>query len=587
MPVSCCLAEFARGASTLAAAPGAHQAQPRAVAGAQTPATTPLARRTRGDAVEKVTFARDEGKLHVLILANGAVEYRSFRLKNPPRLVVDIPQTANRAGHRKIWVGTPPLQSIRVAQFLSDPPISRVVMDLDTLTPYKVRRRGNVVEVELKAPGAGTARAPEAKARLETGSAVAAPGAAVAGARLSRSAAAADASGSSGDASSSSAATMATLAPEPISWPSQSRWGFSSEPLNPMPSLSGFPGLWKTIGADALPAGSFGATGWMDRINRNPGYLTITTTGASWFASLHRRVALAGQFNVNRRILVRRADQLSFGQDTLRQLGKGGCPEPNCFPTNLLPIGFPATGVPGAAPASIPLLFDPHSLSRIPLNQAGFHELYPFANRRLNTGVAEVVFAGHINLVDTQGGRGVAVALRPHIAIPTETKFRELLSNGVQTGSLQGGVDVLFEGHAGDILGAYVNVGYMHLADPDEVDLRNVVPVRIGFNLPRTSRLQLLTEFTLDTFVGDGTASQFVGDGFEDDTIVDGTIGFRGHLTPWFSVSAGYRHTLNHFGGDKNGFVFQLAASHVSVPLVSQRTAAPLPSICPSITVQS
>ena len=172
-------------------------------------------------------------------------------------------------------------------------------------------------------------------------------------------AAAADASGSSGDASSSSAAAMATLAPEPISWPSQSRWGFSSEPLNPMPSLFGFPGLWKTIGADALPAGSFGATGWMDRINRNPGHLTITTSGASWFASLHRRVALAGQFNANRRILVRRADQLSFGQSTLRQLGKGGCPEPNCLPTNLLPIGFPATPCPRGRASVHPLAVRP------------------------------------------------------------------------------------------------------------------------------------------------------------------------------------------------------------------------------------
>ena len=343
-----------------------------------------------------------------------------------------------------------------------------------------------------------------------------------------------------------------------------------------MPSLLGFPGLWKTIGADALPAGSFGATGWMDRINRNPGQLTITTSGSSWFASLHRRVALAGQFNANRRILVRRADQLSFGQSTLRHLGKGGCPEPNCFPTNLLPIGFPATPVPVASPASIPLLFDPHSLSRIPLNQAGFHELYPLANRRLNTDVAEVVFAGHINLVDAQGGRGMAVALRPHIAIPTETESLELLSNGVQTGGVQGGVDVLFEGHAEDMLGAYVNVGYTHRADPDEVDLRNVVPVRVGFNLPRTSRLQLLTEFTLDTFVGDGTATQYVRDGFENDTTVDGTIGFRGYLAPWFSVSAGYRRTLNQFGGDKNGFVFQLAAAHVSVPLVPPPTSPTL-----------
>ena len=172
--------------STPAAAPGAYEASPPAVARAETEATTPLARRTRGNAIEKVTFAREEDKLRVLILANGAVEYRAFRLQNPPRLVVDIPQTANRAGHRQIRVGTPPLQRIRVAQFRSDPPISRVVMDLDTMTPYKVRRRGHVVEVELKAPGARTGRARGAKAQTTKGSTVTLPGAAVADANLSR-----------------------------------------------------------------------------------------------------------------------------------------------------------------------------------------------------------------------------------------------------------------------------------------------------------------------------------------------------------------------------------------------------------------
>ena len=173
--------------STLAAALGDQEAPPLAVAGAETPAATPLTQRTRGNAIEKVTFARDEGRLRVLILANGRVEYRAFQLKKPPRLVVDIHQTSNRAGHRRIPVGTPPLQGIRVSQFSSDPPISRVVMDLDTLTPYKVRRLGHVVEVELQTPGAGTARVPEAKARPATGSKVAAPGAAEADANLIRS----------------------------------------------------------------------------------------------------------------------------------------------------------------------------------------------------------------------------------------------------------------------------------------------------------------------------------------------------------------------------------------------------------------
>ncbi len=51
----------------------------------------------------------------------------------------------------------------------------------------------------------------------------------------------------------------------------------SSEPLNPMASEWGVSGLWKVISAETPPAKSFGMSGWYDRINRNPGFLTITT----------------------------------------------------------------------------------------------------------------------------------------------------------------------------------------------------------------------------------------------------------------------------------------------------------------------
>ena len=47
-------------------------------------------------------------------------------------------------------------------------------MDLDRITRYQVRRRGHVVEVELGAPVAKTARVPTAKARPKTGSTAAA-----------------------------------------------------------------------------------------------------------------------------------------------------------------------------------------------------------------------------------------------------------------------------------------------------------------------------------------------------------------------------------------------------------------------------
>src|SRR5512140_2903988 len=59
-----------------------------------------------------------------------------------------------------------------------------------------------------------------------------------------------------------------------IEWPGSDRF-------QPMPGLWGYPGLWRAIGAGGLPHNSFGESGWVDRINRNPGFLKITTIGTS------------------------------------------------------------------------------------------------------------------------------------------------------------------------------------------------------------------------------------------------------------------------------------------------------------------
>ena len=175
-------------AATPGAAPAVHEALPLAAARPETPVVTAPVRRGPGDAIERVTFAREDGRLRVLILANGTVEYRAFQLSNPPRLVVDIPRTENRAGYREISVGTAPLQSIRVAQFSSSPPVSRVVMDLDAITPYKVHRQGHILEVELKAPGARAARVPGPEGQPRPDSRLAVPGSALADPDLSPSA---------------------------------------------------------------------------------------------------------------------------------------------------------------------------------------------------------------------------------------------------------------------------------------------------------------------------------------------------------------------------------------------------------------
>lgn len=162
--------KFVAGGKTAAAerAPVPPAPRPAVTSQAEPPVSSPaLSGRGRGNAIEKVTFAREEDGPRVQILANGPVEYRAFHLSNPPRLVLDIPQTESRAGFRDIAVGISPVKSIRVAQFSNTPPVSRVVMDLEAVGPYKVHPRSNGLEVEVRAPGTRIAPAKQPELQLQ------------------------------------------------------------------------------------------------------------------------------------------------------------------------------------------------------------------------------------------------------------------------------------------------------------------------------------------------------------------------------------------------------------------------------------
>src|SRR3990170_5684141 len=91
--------------------------------------------------------------------------------------------------------------------------------------------------------------------------------------------------------------------------------------LQPTASLSGNTGLWKVHSPINLAPGRAAFSVWADRINRNPGLLTITTYGFGGSAGLTSWLELGVNFEVNRRILVRRASELSLGQQQLGFFG--------------------------------------------------------------------------------------------------------------------------------------------------------------------------------------------------------------------------------------------------------------------------
>src|SRR5258708_18530611 len=105
--------------------------------------------------------------------------------------------------------------------------------------------------------------------------------------------------------------------------PAGAKFGPAPEPdlLNPQASIWGNIGLWKVISAETPPAHAFGTSGWMDRINRNPGQMTITGTGTSVYYSPSDRLDLGLRLNVDEKIQSRRTDPLGLGSATVYIVG--------------------------------------------------------------------------------------------------------------------------------------------------------------------------------------------------------------------------------------------------------------------------
>ncbi|MBI2815394.1 MAG: PKD domain-containing protein [Acidobacteria bacterium] len=331
----------------------------------------------------------------------------------------------------------------------------------------------------------------------------------------------------------------------------------------PSSTIYGNTGLWKVFSAPNLPKGQVSFSAWYDRINRNPGFLTISTVGPSGAVGLTDWLELGINFEINKRILARRQDQLSFGQQALGFYGDG---TPFSPPT-------PLELMPGAI---IPQLkFPPNRFGRVN-GTAGYFNQLPWVGSKLQgNGVGTATMGLKLNPLSEEQGAALGLSFRAYAAIPTHRSVEFLLNRPTQTGDWVYGSDVILTKYAGDFAELNFNAGFRAYQSPGDgrhMVLSDEVPLGFGFTIPRKTRLQLMGEITADIFVGAHTPVTT----YDARDPVDGTIGFRAWLTRSLAISGGYRRPFNHFGGDKNGFIADITFS-----TAVQEKAPPTP---PSLT---
>lgn len=100
-----------------------------------------------------------------------------LKLENPPRVVIDLPNTRVAPETKHIGLQTAEVEGVRLSQFREEPPVTRIVVDLLKPTPYTWEATGNLVLIRF-----GTEKTVSAK--LQPTSAKPAPPAPIDGSRL-------------------------------------------------------------------------------------------------------------------------------------------------------------------------------------------------------------------------------------------------------------------------------------------------------------------------------------------------------------------------------------------------------------------
>ncbi len=111
--------------------------------------------------VQHVAVLGSGQALEVEIQASGTVAPQSQLITGPDRIVVDFPGTLPAAELRTLNVNRGALKSIRVGLFSTNPPVTRVVLDLLTAQPYQIFSVRNTVMIKVGSVGAPGSRAAE------------------------------------------------------------------------------------------------------------------------------------------------------------------------------------------------------------------------------------------------------------------------------------------------------------------------------------------------------------------------------------------------------------------------------------------
>lgn len=99
--------------------------------------------------IRNISVTHGQQGLDIEIAGSGPLTAKTMRLTGPDRLVLDIPNSLLEGRPRDIAVNTNGVKAVRAARYQSDPPVTRVVVDLAGTREFDVIPTGNRLLLKL------------------------------------------------------------------------------------------------------------------------------------------------------------------------------------------------------------------------------------------------------------------------------------------------------------------------------------------------------------------------------------------------------------------------------------------------------
>src|SRR5215472_2250420 len=110
--------------------------------------------------IRAISVARGHEGLDIEITGSRPLTAKTMKLTGPDRLVVDIPNSVLEGRQRDIAINSDGVKGVRAARYQSDPPVTRVVVDLTALRDFDVIPSGNKLVLKLDHRSSAPAASP-------------------------------------------------------------------------------------------------------------------------------------------------------------------------------------------------------------------------------------------------------------------------------------------------------------------------------------------------------------------------------------------------------------------------------------------